>query len=151
MGRAHASAGSTFPLVGVVAVGTVAGAEATVAEPADLDPNHTGCVLVPGVAWGDESPWIPTVAAAIARGRPVASVLFGGGEISRRDVRNLMDAHIAVFAMKGSGRLADALAGPSSGDAVVDSLRAADLLIPVPAVEDPASLDVALRRALTAN
>jgi SLOG in TRPM, prokaryote len=150
VGTAHARAHASFPLVGVVAAGTVAGTEATVAKPADLEANHTSCVLVPGVGWGDESPWIPKVATALARGASIAGVLLGGGEISRLDVRHLIESAVPVFAIRGSGQLADALGKPSSGDAVVDLLRRSDLVIPLGAVQDPGSLDVALRGALVA-
>lgn len=149
VGRAHARVHANFPLVGVAAVGTIVGNEASVAEPAELEPNHTYVILVPGGAWGDESPWIAKVTRALARGRSTAGVLLGGGDISRRDVRNLVDAQSPVFVIAGSGRLADALCDVGrSGDPGVEALRDSPHVVPVRAIDNPHALDSVLRRAL---
>jgi hypothetical protein len=142
MGRARAAEGGTFPLVGVVAAGTVvggrpSGADATVSEPARFEQHHTHFVVVPGTDWGDESPWIVDVARQLARGSPVAGLLVGGGDISAHDVDNLVAAGYPVLALAGSGGVAERLAGARAPRvAVVDGLAG------------PADLDAALRGVL---
>jgi hypothetical protein len=142
MGRAHAAAGGTFPLVGVVAAGTVAGGghsaeDATVAEPAQLERHHTHFVVVPGTEWGDESPWIVDVARRLAAGSAVAGLLVGGGDIAAHDVANLVGAGYPVLALAGSGGAADRFADEDRPPVdVVDGLANAP------------DLDAALRRAL---
>src|SRR5439155_8336988 len=62
LGRARATTGGSFPLVGVVARGTVQlPGEDPVPRACPLEPNHTHFVLVPGRLWGDESPWLDLV------------------------------------------------------------------------------------------
>ena len=149
IGHARTRAHANFALIGVTAAGTIAGEAALVDDPTLLEPNHTHFVIVPGSAWGDESPWIPRVAATLADGSPVAGVLFGGGAISRRDVANLTEAGFPVFPIAGSGRLADALASSDpANDPAVDALRASHLVHPVDGLKDPPSLDAALRVVL---
>jgi hypothetical protein len=133
MGRARATAGGTFPLVGVVAAGTVVGGgadgESTVSEPAELEGHHTHFVVVPGTEWGDESPWIVDVARRLAAGSAVAALLVGGGDIAAADVDNLVAAGYPVLALARSGGAADRLAGDdrSPVDAVDGLARASDL------------------------
>ena len=142
MGRARAAAGGTFPLVGVVAAGTVvgrgdSGEDATVAEPAELERHHTHFVVVPGTEWGDESPWIVDIARRLAAGSAVAGLLVGGGDIAAHDVANLVGAGYPVLALAGSGGAADRLAGEDRPAVdVVDGLANAP------------DLDAALRRVL---
>jgi hypothetical protein len=142
MGRARAAAGGTFPLVGVVAAGTVVGGgdsadDATVAEPAQLERHHTHFVVVPGTARGDESPWIVDVARRLAAGSAVAGLLVGGGDIAAHDVANLVGAGYPVLALAGSGGAADRFADEDRPAVdVVDGLANAP------------DLEAALRRAL---
>jgi hypothetical protein len=141
MGRARAAKGGTFPLVGVVATGTVVGGGpsgvGTVAERAHLEQHHTHFVVVPGSAWGDESPWIIEVARQLAAGSPVAGLLVGGGDISAHDVDNLVAAGYPVLALAHTGGVADRLAGEDHAPVdVVDGLAR------------PADLGDSLRRAL---
>jgi hypothetical protein len=76
IGHAHDTAGASFPLVGVAAEGTVVLPGACPApDAAPLDPRHTQVILVPGDTWGDESPWLSRVAAAIADGWPSATLV----------------------------------------------------------------------------
>ena len=144
-GRAYPRAHATFPLVGVVALGTIAGPEAVVRDPAELEPNHTHVLLVPGGAWGDESPWLVRVTACAhtrgtGRGRAPRR-----GAISVHDVDNLVSANAPVFVVPGSGRLADALSGSSnSDDPRVTALRQSQLVVPVRAIDDPSLLEIAL-------
>ena len=124
MGQARVAAGAEFALVGVVASGTVADGGGD-DDPVQFEPNHTHFVIVPGSDWGDESPWITRVASELAGSSPVAGLLVGGGDISIRDVGHLVDAGYPVFALGGSGNLADTLAaGDPADDADVEKLRA---------------------------
>jgi hypothetical protein len=128
MGRARDAAGGKFPLVGVVAGGTVVDGElpdgeTQVTDPARLEQHHTHFVVVPGAEWGDESPWIVEVARRIAAGSPVAGLLMGGGNIAARDVENLVAGGFPVLALAGTGGVADRLvADERAGVEVVDGL-----------------------------
>jgi hypothetical protein len=147
MGQARAAADAQFALVGVVAGGTV-GAGADV-DPVQFEPNHTHFVIVPGSDWGDESPWITRVASELAGSLPVVGLLVGGGDISVHDVGHLVDAGYPVFALGGSGNLADTLAaGDPADDADVEKLRASSLVQPVAGFDHPHRLASALRAAL---
>jgi hypothetical protein len=117
IGRARSAAGAGFPLVGVAAEGTVTlpGAAPPSADAADLEPHHTAFLLVPGTAWGDEAPWIPQVAGAIAGRAASVTVLVNGGEIAYTDVTGSLTDARPVVVLEGSGRTADAIARASTG------------------------------------
>lgn len=117
IGRARSAAGARFPLVGVVAAGTVTVPDGGPAAPdaAQLEPNHTLVLLVPGASWGDEEPWITDVAAAIAGHRPSVTVLVNGGQIAYADVAGSLRSGRPVVVLAGSGRTADAIADARAG------------------------------------
>jgi len=147
MGQARAAAGARFELVGVVAGGTVAGNADE--DPVQFESNHTHFVIVPGSDWGDESPWITRVAAELAGSSPVVGLLVGGGDIAVQDVGHLVDAGFPVFALDGSGSLADLLAaGDPADDADVEKLRGSALVRSVAGFADPGRLRSVLRDAL---
>ena len=75
LGRARAERNGVFPLVGVAASGTVrVPGGPTTDDAAEPERHHNHLVLVPGEAWGDESPWLTDVADVIAGGaRPTRS------------------------------------------------------------------------------
>ena len=91
-GRAQAKLAPLLPLVGVAAVGTVSfpGNTATRSDAASLQPDHTHFVLVPGLEWGAESPWLPRVAAVISEGSRVVTGLIIGGTVAAEAVRDLL-------------------------------------------------------------
>lgn len=120
LGDVRAAGTSSFALVGVAAVGTVAGPGAAGADPADADPNHTHLLLVPGSTWGEESPWLAEAATAVADGMPSATLLLNGGEVAWDDVRHSLAAGRPVVVLAGSGRTADAIAAAASGDPGVE-------------------------------
>jgi SLOG in TRPM, prokaryote len=110
MGEARAQLDADFPLIGVAADGTVKARGEPMADPrARLEPHHTHFLLVPGVEWGDESPWIARVASSLAGQAGSITVLVDGGDISWEDVSHSVDAGRRVFVVAGSGRLADTL------------------------------------------
>ncbi len=78
------TAAAGFPLVGVVAEGTVVvpGVESASPEAEELEPNHTVFLLVPGTEWGDEAPWIADVAGIVAGVRSSVTVLVNGGQVA---------------------------------------------------------------------
>lgn len=118
IGQAHDSIGATVPLVGVAAEGTVVlPGKPAPPDAADLDPHHTHVILVPGSAWGDESPWLSLVASAIADGHSSATVVFNGGQVTYDDVEHSLEAARPVIVLAGSGRTADAIAAAAGGAA----------------------------------
>lgn len=107
-GRAR-TPGTGPPHVGVVAAGTVS-------LPAEAEPHHTHLVVVPGDAWGDESPWIAAVATALAGPLPSVTVLANGGDVTHRDLRESLRVGRPVLVLAGTGRAADEIAGrPATG------------------------------------
>jgi hypothetical protein len=116
IGQAHDAAGASFPLVGVAAEGTVIVPGARPAPDAGpLDPHHTQVILVPGDTWGDESPWLSRVAAAIAGGQPSVTLVVNGGEIAYGDLEHSLEARRPVIVLAGTGRTADAIAAAAHG------------------------------------
>jgi hypothetical protein len=152
LGRARSRSAATFPLVGVAAAGTVSfpGGHPDHDDAWPLDAHHPHFVLVPGRAWGEESPWIARVATELAGGSPSATVLVNGGEIAHTDVQHSLDAGRPVLAVAGSGRTADELARavraePASERAV---RLAASGLVRAVDTDDPSALARALDAAL---
>ncbi len=119
-GSARQSQHSDVPLVGVVAEGTTTWGGSDEHDAAPLEPNHTHVILVPGRRWGDESRWIPLIAAAIADGAPQVAVVIGGGDVTRRDVRNIGETSTPIVAVRGTGGVADSLAVLAGSSRVVD-------------------------------
>jgi TRPM family ion channel len=116
IGQARDTAGASFPLVGVAAEGTVIVPGTRPAPDAGrLDPHHTQVILVPGNTWGDESPWLSRVAAAIADGRPSVTLAVNGGEIAYGDIEYSLEAGRPVIVLAGTGRTADAIADAARG------------------------------------
>jgi hypothetical protein len=128
-GAAHAAAGATFPLVGVVAEGTVRWPGHTPALPdaADLEPHHTHVVAVPGTQWGAESPWLARVATVLAGTAPSVSVLINGGGIALDDATHSVAAGRPTVVVAGTGRTADELVaarhGPPPNDVGDESIE----------------------------
>ena len=148
VGRARAERADGFPLVGVAAEGTVRvpGGGPVIDDAADPEPHHSHLVLVPGGAWGDESPWLAHVADAIAGDRPSLTVVVNGGEITYTDVAESIERGRPVVVLAGTGRTADAIAGARSGQAADGRAAAiaASPLTEVVAVDDAAALRAAI-------
>lgn len=117
MGQARHQHAATFPLIGVAAASTIVlPGENAGAVAAALEPGHTHVVLVPGVQWGDEVPWISDVASVLAAGSPSVTVLISGGTIAYADAAESILAYRPVIAICGSGGTADALAAALCSD-----------------------------------
>lgn len=148
IGRARTNGAVAFPLVGVVAEGTVRvpGGGPVADDAVALEPHHTHVVLVPGTAWGDESPWLADVADAVASGRPSLTVVVNGGEITYDDVARSIARGRPVVVLSGTGRTADAIAAARAGhdaDPRATALAASALTRVVP-VDDPAGAGAAV-------
>jgi hypothetical protein len=155
IGQARAATNGSFQLVGVAAAGTVRVPDAP--EPpsndaADLEPNHTHIVLVPGDSWGDETPWLSAVAATIASDMPSATLVINGGAITLDDALASLRARRPVIILAGSGRAADEIAGATTEQPAGDPAReiADSPLTTIVSVRDQASVLAAITRALAA-
>jgi SLOG in TRPM, prokaryote len=152
LGQARQAQAGRFPLIGVVAAGTVRlpGEPVSAGVDTELDPHHTHFVIVPGDDWGDESPWIAQTATVLAGGAPSITVLVNGGQIAYSDVERSVQAGRAVVVIAGSGRTADALADALAGSGADDrasALAATGQICAVP-LEDPQTLAGVLAAAL---
>lgn len=126
MGESRAAVNAKFPLIGVLPASVVQ--DVNVAEP-----NHSHFLLVPGVYWGDECSWIARFATALSRGEPSLTVLVNGGEVSFQDVQCSISERRKVYAIEGTGRIADDLAAVARGEKDLTSARplaASGLIIP---------------------
>jgi SLOG in TRPM, prokaryote len=118
IGRARSASGGRFPLVGIAAEGTVIDPRAGRSAPdaAELEPNHTLFLLVPGTRWGDEARWITEAASIVAGGRPSVTVLVNGGQIAYNHAAGSLDSGRPIVVLAGSGRTADAIADARAGN-----------------------------------
>jgi hypothetical protein len=154
MGHARAETGGTFPLIGVVASGTVIlpGADSQAHKKVALEPHHTHFLLVPGCNWGDESPWMAYIASVLSGEAPSVTVLVDGGEIALEDVERSVEHQrpVVVVASTGraAGRLTAALRGEPS-DERAQALAASGLLRVVDRAEGSHSLANVIREALS--
>jgi hypothetical protein len=82
-----------------------------------LEEHHTAIVLVPGDEWGMETPALSRVVDVIGGDLPAVALLIGGGEVARAELDEHLSRGRRVFALRGSGRLADEVA---RGDPVDD-------------------------------
>lgn len=151
MGAARARIGASFPLVGVVVddVALVPG-EAKAPEAAPLQPEHTHFVLVPGSSFGDEVPWLARLGTVISDGAGSVTVLVNGGEFTWADAEQSVAESRPILAVEGSGRVADALAAGTRGEAEDERARAlaASGLVHAASLDEPAALAELVDRLL---
>lgn len=156
LGRARRESGLAVPLVGVAARGTVRLApgpstDSSGAEPDDegdhratVERHHSHIVLVPGQEWGEESPWIAAVAAALAGGAPSMTLVLNGGRITYDDVAHSLEAHRPVLVLAGTGRTADEIASAAADPDGDHDPRAAEPaaspLVHVASLDDPSAI-----------
>jgi hypothetical protein len=152
IGRARRECRAVFPLVGVVAEGTVVlpGVTGHGPDTADLEPHHTHFVLVPGSEWGDESPWLDEVADAVADGARSATLVVNGGQITFVDAATSIARGRQLIVLDGTGRTADAiaLARTDPGEDPQASAIAAAELTTIVAFDDAEAIRSALEEAL---
>ena len=117
LGAARAELGADFPLIGVLPSGILARRGAAI-----LDRQHSHFLLVEGNEWGVESGWLSRLALALTGGQhPCLGLLINGGRVARRDITVALGQGIPLWALKGSGRLADALAEARAGETAGDA------------------------------
>jgi hypothetical protein len=74
-----------------------------------LEPHYSHFILVPGIQFGDESPWIVDTATILSKGHQSVTILINGGEVSRKDIELSLENGRTVIALSRTGRLADEL------------------------------------------
>jgi hypothetical protein len=145
-GRARAAAASDYPAVGVAAEGTIRWPEraSPLDDAAEIGPEHTHVVAVPGRKWGTEPPWISLVATALAGAARSLTVVINGGPITLDDIGRSLAAGRRVLVVAGTGRLADALAAarraPAGAAAAERALTTSPLLDVVDGLAHPSRL-----------
>ena len=116
LGAARAELDANFPLIGVLPSGMLAQR-----GPAILERQHSHFLLVEGDEWGAESGWLSRLALALTGGQhPCLGLLINGGRVARRDITAALGQGIPLWALKGSGRLADELAQARQGSSEAD-------------------------------
>ena len=112
LGEACAAIPQPPPLIGVLPGGVLARRGAAI-----LERHHSHFLLVEGEDWGAESGWLSRLAVALTGGqRPCLGLLINGGRIARRDLTAAQEQGLTVWALQGSGRLADELARARQAD-----------------------------------
>ncbi|MEV0803212.1 hypothetical protein AB0I34_36365 [Kribbella sp. NPDC050281] len=151
IGAARSDTGAHFQLVGVAAAGTVPSPGDAETAQAEVDPNHTHIVLVPGKVWGDESPWLSQVASALSVGHRSATLLVNGGEIAYSDVQQSLAVGRPLIVLAGSGRTADAIASAASDPSVDERAQriAASPLVQIVSLNSPSVFSAVLAEALS--
>ena len=152
MGLARAGMAGAFPLVGVAPAGKVPAPGHPAPHGATaLAPHHSHIILVPAASWADGSPWLATVATALAGGQPTATVLFGGGDVTWIDAAASVAGGRPLVAVRGTGGVADALAVALEGaedDPRAGAIVATGLLRVVDGRGGPAAVATAVSQAL---
>lgn len=130
------------PLVGVAPAGLVhqrrrgdrwSPSDGGLPDRVPLETAHSHHVLVEGDRWGDETPVMLRLVAALDRLGPSAALLVGGGAVSAREVLGHVQAGRPVVILAGSGRLADDVASARTGSAAtgVAATLAASALVSI--------------------
>lgn len=154
IGQARTEISATFPLIGVAAVGTVILPDAPLpcSDAAPLESNHTHFMLVPGSNWGDESPWLASIASVLSEGFPSVTVVVNGGEITFRDVSYSVQADRPVVTLDGTGRTADKLAAALRGEATdwrARQLAASRQVVTIDLNNNPSQIAQVIREILS--
>ena len=133
IGKARGRSGFQFSLIGIAPEGSVTWPEGPrnggLALPGEdrehLEAHHSHFILVPGREFGDETRWIVRAASMIATGRNKSvTVLANGGNVSRMDVEEGLNADRPLIVLAGTGRLADEIAGQPSKNSLIKVIPA---------------------------
>ncbi|MBX2862970.1 MAG: hypothetical protein KTR27_05400 [Leptolyngbyaceae cyanobacterium MAG.088] len=137
MGQARRHIGGSFNLVGVAPKAKVKlpghilnlAIDIKNRELTNLEEHHTHFALIPGINWGNESPWLAHCAAILAAQSPSITILINGGKISLTDLRLNLSVGQPTIVIAGSGRLADDIANtihgiPPSDKSIIQELTA---------------------------
>jgi hypothetical protein len=108
---ARRARGAGFRLVGVVPEGAL---DRTTRDglPIDVAPDHD-IVVVPGMVFGDESPWLFAAADHLAAG-VAPTIVVNGGRLTLDEAGDRLANRALVIVVAGSGRAADELAADSA-------------------------------------
>lgn len=111
-GKARARWPRELPvLVGVAPAGLVTYPEVPTQEGVPLEENHSHFILADCSQWGCETGLMMTVAETLAGDGHVVMVLAGGGQVATSEALEAVRRNWPVFAIAGTGGLADSLLG----------------------------------------
>jgi SLOG in TRPM, prokaryote len=110
MGEAVAELGHQSPLIGVAPAALVQTDGPSGSGRVPLDPNHSHVVLCLGEQWGDERDTLLGVAATLARGRGIVTVVAGGGAFTRQEVLEAVCRRWPIILLEGTGGTAEEIA-----------------------------------------
>lgn len=116
LGDLRERAGASFPLLGVMPhrFALYLGGPPADEQRYPLNPGHSHFLFVPGEEFGAESELM--VGLLRASGRPGLALIINGGLIVLDEARRHAQAGNLVVVVRGSGRMADALADPGSAE-----------------------------------
>lgn len=116
LGELRQRAGATFPLVGVMPhrFALYLGGPPPDEQRYPLNPGHSHFVFVSGDAFGAESALL--VGLLRATGKPGLVLVINGGQIVLEEVQRHAALGNPIVLVRGSGRMADALADPTSAE-----------------------------------
>lgn len=158
LGRAAATSDASVVLLGV-APGELVTFRSDVRPGADartgLEPNHTHFLLANTAEWGGETSLLFDAVDTLAKDRPAAVLLAGGGEGSLEEAAAASERGLPIVVLSGSGGVADLLAGRPGAAAVagvdgkdVAAIAAATSVTVVDLEDDPTHLARVLTRLL---
>lgn len=156
-GRAHVLAYGLqdFPLIGISPAAMVRWpGHNPVGAQADLEPNHSHFVLIPGDHFGLEGETILDLAVEMDRHMPSLALIVNGGSITLDDA--LLNARVGrpLVVIKGSGRAADEIANGISeftSDSRVAEIVERGRIIPFDIDDGTEAFQACLRRVLFGN
>lgn len=109
-GQARARWSQALPvLVGVAPAGLVTYPGGPAGDGVTLEENHSHFILADSSEWGGETRLLIAAAERLAGGGRVIMVLAGGGKVATSEVLEAARRHWPVFALAGTGGLADSL------------------------------------------
>jgi hypothetical protein len=134
--------GRRVPLVGVVPRRRVTWPDGPPgADLVPLEPHHSHFVLVDADGWGDETPVLLALAAALGRQAPSVAVVCGGGPVTVAETLSHVRAGRPVIVVEGSGRFADqlvaAIRGAPSDGATAEIARGDVTVCPLASGPEP--------------
>jgi hypothetical protein len=155
IGQARGAIAGTFPLIGVAPVDKVmVPGTAASSDIARVEPHHTHVILVPATNWAAGAPWLSAVVNTLSGEERAVTVLIGGGDVSWIDATVSVTAGRPLVAVRGTGGVADTLAGAldsETGNAQAAAIAASGLLTTVDFADGPTAVAAAVSRALASS
>jgi hypothetical protein len=75
-----------------------------------LATGYSHFILVPGIQYGEDSPWIADAATCLSHDSRSVTILANGGSVARKDIALSLECGRPVIVLAGTGRLADEIA-----------------------------------------